>query len=313
MEYLLDPAKRAGVNYEGDAVIRSKIESAQTTGKKLKESLGIDGYKVRLRDARAAVESDRSETREQKQLALADLEKEICNKMLLEIGRYPWTDIDTSNAPSEPAKMLATKRMICTGKSVISHEFLEELGIRHDALSIPGHIALMVYLSDGKEYVFDPTNGTELATLSNGTELSGFSYGETTQSNAFASSAGIELPRYRWLYAKDDSEFGLMGALYGNKAYYERGVLSPGAKLRLYQRALEMKPNGLQANINLMHNYIELRNYEKTIELGEKILKRMESIASPAKTLLSDSANSVYGNLLKAYSSTHDNDSVIKL
>lgn len=313
MEYLLDPAKREGINYEGDLATKSRIQSAQYIEQKLKEVLNIEEYKIKLQEARAAIKWDHSSKRGKKEQILVDLEKEICNKILLEVGRYPWTEMDSSNAPSEPAKMLATKQMICSGKSIIWHTFLEELWIRHDALNIPGHIALMVHLSDGKEYVFDPTNGTELATLSHQIKLSEFMYWETTQENVFYSSAGIKLPEYKWLYTKVDAEFWLMGALYANKSYFERGKLSFETQLRLFQRAQEINPNDIQTNINLMYIYTTLHNYEKTIELGEKILKQMKSNTSSEEIIFSDSVNYVYENLLKAYYDSGKHDLVIKL
>jgi len=86
------------------------------------------------------------------------LENAIIVLLCQEIYKYPRQAVSWGADASSPSHILQTKEIICVGKSILAHTFLEELWIEHYWLAIEWHSALLVQTTDWKKLYFDPTN-----------------------------------------------------------------------------------------------------------------------------------------------------------
>ncbi len=263
-EYLLDEGKRKeALVTEIDSSLSEKLESMSDVKQKLKDSIWVEKYKEELK----GLEWEERISKE----------KEVCKKLLEEINKYPRTNMDNSEN-SQPAKMLETQKMICVWKSIIAWWFLQELWIKFDTLNVWWHSALMVYLSDWKEYYFDSTNTTDLSEFENIQKVEWWTYEKwkTILQNKFAEWWKIDLWSNwalidsDWMlhFSKADPEFWLMWQLYGNKSNEED--IPTKDSILLLQRAIEINPNGIDGYLNLANRYMGLWNYNEAIKLLEE-------------------------------------------
>ena len=266
-EYLLDEGKRkeAWVE-ESDPFIKQKLESISDVKQKLKDSIWVEKYRNEL----GGLEWEQRISKE----------KEVCQKILEKIFLYPRTPMWTSEN-AQPTKMLETQKMVCVGKSIIAWWFLQELWIKYDALNVWWHSALMVYLSDGKEYYFDPTNATDLSEFENKQKIEWWTYEKwkVILVNKFAKWWKMELwantvftdGDWNMHFSKATPELWLMWQMYNSK--WHESNLGIEKEITLLQRGLEINPNFIELYNNLALKYTTIWNYDEAIKVLEKWLK----------------------------------------
>lgn len=123
--------------------------------RRLWEALEIDGRAQALIAARCRQEAAR----------VAELERQALKAILVEVHRFPWSLEDGEGSRGAPAQMLATKDLRCLGMSTLMHALLRNLGIRHEALAMPQHVALLATTADGRTWVLDATRDAEVRPL----------------------------------------------------------------------------------------------------------------------------------------------------
>ena len=181
---------------------------------------------------------------------------------------------------SQPSYMLKTQRMICVWKSIIAWEFLQELWIKFDALNVWGHSALMVKLTDWKEYYFDPTNATDIAEFQNLEKVEWWVYEKWNlillnkfekwwQIDTWSNWATTDRD-WKLNFSRTDKEFWLIWQLYNNK-WYEDLLIKED--ILFLQRAIELNQNMVEPYTNLVIIYNKIWNYEAAIKIWERWLK----------------------------------------
>lgn len=255
-EYLLDEGKRkeAWVT-EIEGHINAKLESMPIIKQKLKDSLGIENMKIELEN----LEWDKKVAKE----------KDICNKIVEQVEMYPRTPMEVSQN-TQPNKILENQRIVCLWKSIVSWALLKELWIKFDTLNLENHSALMVYLSDGKEYYFDPTNATGIAEFTSREKIDTWIYEKWK----------IELPnkffdwwklKYDNSFSKSDSEFWLMWQMYNNRL--NDWDITWKNELLLAQRVIEINPTFIEWYQKLWAIYLLNWNIDEWIDICKKWLK----------------------------------------
>lgn len=119
------------------------INQIDAESRPLREAIGIDDLKQRMENAKSGND-------------IAEVEKitlEALFSIAREIHKYPY-QLTEAWKGGDPGWILATKELYCVGYSILWHAFLRELGIKHDALKIPGHSALSVPVGN-RNYLFD--------------------------------------------------------------------------------------------------------------------------------------------------------------
>ena len=87
-------------------------------------------------------------------------EKQILKKILTEIDKLDLQegrefDMDSLLAASSPSSILETKKILCIGKSILLHNILQKIWIKHYALELLWHSAIMVECSNGEQFYID--------------------------------------------------------------------------------------------------------------------------------------------------------------
>lgn len=132
--------------YVDERVDLSELDKKE---KLLRKEIGIDAYKKKLVVAR----------RWWNQKDINQLTLEATNAILKSIQKYPYqNDKKFGNTLDEytPKDILLSKAMYCVWFSLVWSAFLQELGIEHYGLNIPGHSALALHIGN-KSLYFDAT------------------------------------------------------------------------------------------------------------------------------------------------------------
>lgn len=130
----------------------NKKEDCDRAERALKEAIWIEKLKKNIKKAKEKLKDwDSSE------LSMAEMDAVAkINKFLSD--NYPNDQKNWVDASGSPSHILKTKEMMCVGKAIIIHLFLEDLWINNSALCYWNHIAIMYRSPDNLVYLVDPTN-----------------------------------------------------------------------------------------------------------------------------------------------------------
>lgn len=128
-----------------------KAEDYPEQGRRLWEALELDRRRAGLDQARSTGDSR----------TLATLETEAIRAVQAAVHRYPWSDEGWSGTTSTPDEIRHRRAMNCVGMSLLIHGCLQTLGIPHEAVELPRHIALAVRAAEGADWLLDATASAE--------------------------------------------------------------------------------------------------------------------------------------------------------
>jgi hypothetical protein len=112
--------------------------------------VGIPERALGLAQARRSGDRDR----------LAALELDAMTALQGAVAQFPWSEEEDDAARGAPALMLTSKNLRCVGMAVLIHACLRSLGIAHDGMGLPLHVAILARTADGREWVLDATGET---------------------------------------------------------------------------------------------------------------------------------------------------------
>jgi len=120
-------------------------------GRSLWAVLDMDGRARELALARQTVDAARIQA----------MEESALRAIQAQVHRYPWSDLGWGGMTATPDEIVKTKAMNCVGMSLLMHALLQSLGIDHQAVDLPSHIAMAVNTTGGGDWLADATGGAE--------------------------------------------------------------------------------------------------------------------------------------------------------
>ncbi len=101
----------------------------------LREAIGVDQMRASILAAREAGNDE----------VTAALEQQYAERIQQIVGSYRY-----QRRAANPARMLEQQELNCVGASILGSAFLEEIGIDHLHVNVPGHALMLLVTSDGK-------------------------------------------------------------------------------------------------------------------------------------------------------------------
>ena len=237
-------------------------DSLDRRARKLFRAIGVDRYARDLTLARQRHDLTN----------FARIEYAATSAILYHVSLYPWRLDVPAHLGSMPMDILRTHEMVCVGKSLLCHVFLETLGICHDVLNIPAHSALLVSVDFGHDfsgerhhqYYIDPTNFHDPIDISHSEHHPVGRYEIIHHPKIDPSIATIQ---------RTDAHTGLMSQILvniGNEYFREQQY--DHAK-RFYSGGIAYNPHDTKAHYAIGRTYFKLGSYLEARDTYHQSLK----------------------------------------
>jgi len=224
--------------------LKTSKESLGKAEEKIKKAVNFENAKAALKKLRESWDEDK----------ISSKELEIMTLLIQEVYKFP-----RLRYTYHLDKILDDNYTQCLLKTILSHVFLQELGIIHTTLDIKQHIAIIAYTQDGKKYYFDAEFNKKLINLDKAkyikknwdyTILSDFEIWD------YDTSWSVDNNRI-FAFRESNPEEGILSALFFNRG---NAVETPNGWqfISELKKSISLDPKNCHVHNALAKNYILL-------------------------------------------------------
>lgn len=228
----------------------------------------IDHIKKRIPLVTYKKQLNQSEKTKNKEL-LVKTQKEILNEVLRKIHTSPYFKnekgmqmaVDVFNQ-SIPSQITKTNEIQCVGFSILLHQILADLNIKHFGLTQDGHSSILVQFANDEYRIADAKNNEKLTPRI------------TIRKNGARQKIQIDKDTINVLY--DNPEQILMGQIMINKALTIINIESIDSKEKkeaYILKALEFEPKNTIYMRAIITLYLEMKRYDDALKYANKAIE----------------------------------------